>query len=61
MAKALFGHMGGSEARLVHEIARLRTRIADLESLVEHLELERTLALPAAETISVERLQPVSG
>jgi hypothetical protein len=32
MAKALFGHVGGSDLRLVDEARRLRNRIAELEA-----------------------------
>ncbi|MCU1673249.1 MAG: hypothetical protein JWN77_1362 [Frankiales bacterium] len=32
MAKALFGHVGGSDLRLVDEVRRLRGRISELES-----------------------------
>lgn len=45
MAKALYGHLTGSDTRLVAEVARLRRRVADLEALVERLELERSLDL----------------
>jgi hypothetical protein len=32
MAKALFGHVGGSDPRLVDEVRRLRGRIVELEA-----------------------------
>ena len=32
MAKALFGHVGGSDLRLVDEVRRLRGRISELEA-----------------------------
>jgi cell division protein FtsB len=60
MAKALYGHLGGTDARLMHEIQRLRARVADLEAQVEQLELERALTLPAAQPRATEEfLQPV--
>ncbi len=31
MAKALFGHVGGSDLRLQDEVRRLRRRVTDLE------------------------------
>ena len=37
MAKALLGHVGGADLRLVDEIRRLRTRVRDLESEVSRL------------------------
>ena len=32
MAKALFGHVGGPDLRLVDEVRRLRARIQELET-----------------------------
>lgn len=32
MAKALFGHVGTSDLRLVDEVRRLRRRVSDLET-----------------------------
>ncbi len=32
MAKALFGHVGGADLRLVDEVRRLRTRVRELEA-----------------------------
>lgn len=32
MAKALFGHVGSPDVRLVDEVRRLRTRVQDLET-----------------------------
>jgi hypothetical protein len=40
MAKALFGHVGAPDPRLVAEVQRLRRRVRDLED-----ELERARAL----------------
>lgn len=40
MAKALFGHVGGTDQRLVDEVRRLRGRITELET-----ELARVRAL----------------
>lgn len=37
MAKALFGHVGGAEARLAAEVTRLRARIRELEHEVSRL------------------------
>ena len=32
MAKALFGHVGGPDLRLVDEVRRLRSRVQELET-----------------------------
>ena len=32
MAKALLGHVGGTDLRLVDEVRRLRSRVRDLEA-----------------------------
>ena len=37
MAKALFGHVGGLDPRLVFEMRRLQQRVRDLESEVLRL------------------------
>jgi hypothetical protein len=43
MAKALYGHLSAADPRLIAEIGRLRARVSELESLVEHLEVERQM------------------
>jgi hypothetical protein len=40
MAKALVGHVGGFDPRLVFEMKRLRQRVSDLESEVLRLRAE---------------------
>jgi hypothetical protein len=40
MAKALLGHVGGSDLRLVSEVSRLRRRVNDLEAEVLRLQEE---------------------
>ena len=40
MSKAIYGHLGGSDALLVTEIARLRRRVAELEAQVAGHEAE---------------------
>ena len=40
MAKALLGHMGGTDLRLVAELRRLRLRVAELEAEVADLQHE---------------------
>lgn len=48
MAKALLGHVGGADLRLVDEVHRLRTRVRDLEA-----ELARVTAANDALVASV--------
>ena len=48
MAKALFGHVGGPDLRLVDEVRRLRNRVRDLEA-----ELARVTATNEALVASV--------
>jgi hypothetical protein len=38
MSKAIYGHMGGSDALLVAEVTRLRRRVVELEEQVAALE-----------------------
>lgn len=38
MAKALFGHVGGSDPRMVQEMRRLQNRVRDLEDEVSRLQ-----------------------
>jgi len=40
MAKALFGHVGGLDPRLVFEMRRLQQKVRDLESEVVRLRAE---------------------
>ena len=45
MAKALFGHVGGPDPRIVSEMRRLQQRVRDLEAeLVRHQEENDALA-----------------
>lgn len=48
MAKALLGHVGGADLRLVDEVRRLRSRVRDLE-----VELARVTAANEALVASV--------
>ena len=43
MAKALLGHVGGPDPRLVDEVRRLRRRVIDLETEIGRLLAERDL------------------
>ena len=50
MAKALFGHVGGPDPRMLADLRRLTQRVRDLESEVERLQAENdTLRIGALE------------
>jgi hypothetical protein len=46
MAKAILGHLGGPDPRLLAEVARLRRRVSDLQAEVERLSAENEALLP---------------
>lgn len=46
MAKAILGHVGGPDPRLLAEVARLRRRVAELSAEVERLTAENQALLP---------------
>jgi hypothetical protein len=48
MAKALLGHVGGPDPRLVDEVRRLRRRVIDLETEIGRLLAERDLLTAVA-------------
>ena len=48
MAKALLGHVGGPDPRLVDEVRRLRRRVIDLETEIGRLMAERDLLTETA-------------
>ena len=48
MAKALLGHVGGPDPRLVDEVRRLRRRVMDLETEIGRLLAERDLLTEVA-------------
>jgi regulator of replication initiation timing len=49
MAKALFGHVGGPDPRMVSEMRRLQQRVRDLEAELVRLQEENdALAIEAA-------------
>jgi hypothetical protein len=62
MAKALTGYLGRDlrDPHLLGDNARLRGRVAELESLVLRLseENDRLVAVRAAEILDGERMQP---
>lgn len=48
MAKALLGHVGGLDPRLMTEVQRLRRRVTDLEAEVGRLKAENDNLAEAA-------------
>jgi hypothetical protein len=60
MAKALFGHVGGPDPRMVSEMRRLQQRVRDLEAELVRLQ-EQTDALTveaAHEDMLVQEREP---
>ena len=57
MAKALYGHVGGPDPRLMSEMRRLQRRVRDLEAALVQLQEENdALAAEAGhELLTVER------
>jgi len=54
MAKALFGHVGGPDPRMVSEMRRLQQRVRDLEAELMRLQEENdALAAEAAQSEGV--------
>jgi hypothetical protein len=60
MAKALFGHVGGPDHRMVSEMRRLQQRVRDLEAELVRLQEENdALAVEAAhEDVLVAEREP---
>jgi uncharacterized small protein (DUF1192 family) len=57
MAKALLGHVGGPDPRVVFEVRRLQQRVRDLESEVLRLRAENnalTTSIADTDLISLE-------
>ena len=60
MSKALFGHVGGPDPRMVSEMRRLQQRVRDLEAELVRLQEENdALAVEAGhEEMLVEEREP---
>ena len=61
MAKALIGHVGGPDTRVIMEMRRLQERVRTLETEVLRLRAENDRAGPASPTrqlISLEVKEP---
>ncbi|MBO0814987.1 MAG: hypothetical protein J2P30_07535 [Actinobacteria bacterium] len=49
MAKALFGHVGGPDPRIVNEMRRLQRRVRDLEAELARLQEEKDVLAAEAD------------
>jgi cell division protein FtsB len=60
MAKALLGHVGGPDLRMVNEMRRLQQRVRDLEAELLRLQDEKdALAAEVREDLLVRPREPV--
>jgi hypothetical protein len=60
MAKALLGHVGGPDPRMISEMRRLQQRVRDLEAELARLQEENdTLAAGSHEDVLVLDREPV--
>lgn len=59
MAKALLGHVGGPDLRMVNEMRRLQQRVRDLEAELVRLQEEKdALAVEVAHDLMVRHREP---
>ena len=60
MAKALLGHVGGPDLRMVTEMRRLQQRVRDLEAELDRLQEEKdALAAEVGQDLLVRPREPV--
>jgi hypothetical protein len=60
MAKALLGHVGGPDLRMVNEMRRLQQRVRDLEAELVRLQEEKdALAVEVGDDLLVRPREPV--
>jgi hypothetical protein len=60
MAKALLGHVGGPDLRMVNEMRRLQQRVRDLEAELVRLQEEKdALAVEVDHDLIVRPREPV--
>jgi hypothetical protein len=60
MAKAILGHVGGPDPRMVSEMRRLQQRVRDLEAELVRLQEENdALAAEAGHDLLVQGREPV--
>ena len=57
MAKALFGHVGGPDPRMVSEMRRLQQRVRDLEAELIRLQAQNDALAAQSHDESFARLQ----
>ncbi|RCV54049.1 hypothetical protein [Marinitenerispora sediminis] len=53
MAKALFGHVGGPDPRMVQEMRRLQKRVRDLEDEIGRLQAQNDQLSSAVADVAV--------
>lgn len=54
MAKALLGHIGGTDPRMVAEMRRLKQRVRDLEDQLTRVQAENDSLVAAVHTASLD-------
>jgi Viral A-type inclusion protein repeat len=54
MAKALLGHLGGTDPRMVAEMRRLQQRVRDLENQLDRVKAENDTLAAAVRTESFD-------
>jgi hypothetical protein len=60
MAKALIGHVGGPDPRMVSEVRRLQQRVRDLETALSRLQEENdVLAAEVGQDLLIPVREPV--
>lgn len=60
MAKALYGHVGGPDPRMISEMRRLQQRVHDLEAELARLqEVNDVLAAEVGHDMLIEVREPV--
>ncbi|TAK70621.1 MAG: hypothetical protein EPO13_01725 [Actinomycetota bacterium] len=56
MAKALYGHLGGPDARLLSEVSRLRARVGELEAELSRLRAATELPAIGLDSLDTDLL-----
>ena len=60
MSKALFGHLGGPDPRMLAEVARLRARVAQLQAENDELRARLLIDGPALADPAIDALDEVA-
>ncbi|WP_106252278.1 hypothetical protein [Allonocardiopsis opalescens] len=58
MAKALLGHVGGPDPRMVQEMRRLQQRVRDLEAELVRLQAQHDAISEAVVTVRTSEREP---